>query len=95
MWVWELFLYGHTLSPRGQWLKTIHYGDGKWPSWSLELPVNQVFVQTDNKETSCVRNPQVTGGFPLMFPFDDVIILFPLELSAPNIEISSYKKHYI
>ena len=58
-----------------------HYGDVKWPSWCLEIPVNRVFVQhfvwTDSKETSKVRvrsvllslcegNPPVTGGFPTL-----------------------------
>ena len=52
-----------------------HYGDIKWPSWHLKLPISRVFVQqfvhTDNKEPSkvCVivplwGEPPVTGGFP-------------------------------
>ena len=50
----------------------LHYGDVKWPSWRLELPVNRVFaqqfVQTNNKETQrsalpslCLGNPSATG----------------------------------
>ena len=41
----------------------MHYSDVKWPSWTLKLLVNQVFVQqfvqTNNKETSqlCVTVP--------------------------------------
>ena len=50
-----MWRYGCT--PSSHWLyPNIHYGDNKWPSWRLELPVNRVFVQhvvwTDNKEMS-------------------------------------------
>ena len=42
-----------------------HYGDVKWPSWRLDLPVNPVFVQhfvqTNNKDTSKVRVTESTG----------------------------------
>ena len=48
--------------------------DVKWPSWHLELLLNQVFVwhltQTDKKNQKsvllslCEGNPKVTGGFP-------------------------------
>ena len=40
-----------------------HYGNVKWPSWRLELPMNRVFVekfvQTNNRATSevCVTLP--------------------------------------
>ena len=50
----ETFLHETTI--------TSHYGDIKWPSWRLELPVKSsvcsilvFFFQTDNKEKSKVR----------------------------------------
>ena len=53
---------------------SVNYGNVKWSSWRLELPVNRVFVQqfvqTDkNKHQSprcCpfVRDPPATGRFP-------------------------------